>query len=322
FPKRERSFSRNPDYNKTDSNTEFPKRERSFSRVSKDEVIDNSQRNKGLEKVFDTKDHFDKEKKRKKTEILSSKKNTLTDISGNIRLNRFISNAGVCSRREADDLISQGMVMVNGKVVTELGVKVTLKDVVIFDGKTLKPEKLSYILLNKPKDFITTMEDPFERKTVMNLLESAVEQRIYPVGRLDRNTTGLLLFTNDGELAKTLTHPSSMVQKIYYVEINKPIKEEDFQKLKDGITLEDGFIKLDDVQIVSPDRQGIGIEVHSGKNRIIRRIFEQLEYEITKLDRVMYAGLTKLNLSRGKWRHLDSKEINMLKKIKNDSVSL
>ena len=233
-----------------------------------------------------------------------------------IRLNKYIANAGVCSRREADTLIRNGEITVNGKVVNELGYKVRSDDKVKYKGKLLKPEKLVYILLNKPKDFITTTHDPKNRKTVMHLVAKATGERIYPVGRLDRNTTGLLLLTNDGDLAKKLAHPSHMVKKLYEVEIDKPISEEDFHKIVEGITLEDGPVQVDQIAIVNDKRTNLGLEIHIGKNRIVRRIFEHLGYKVEKLDRVMYAGLTKKDLPRGKWRYLTSREIIQLKYLR------
>jgi len=230
-----------------------------------------------------------------------------------MRLNRYIAKSGICSRREADALIEQGLVKVNGKPVTELGFKVKMTDTVKVKGKLIKPEKFVYVLLNKPKDFITTTDDPFDRKTVMQLVASACEERIYPVGRLDRNTTGLLLFTNDGELAEKLAHPSGNVKKVYQVDLDKPLTNEDFQKIVDGVELEDGKAYVDDLAIVSPDRRSVGIEIHIGKNRIVRRIFESLGYQVVKLDRVMYAGLTKKDLPRGKWRRLTEQEVIRLK---------
>lgn len=230
-----------------------------------------------------------------------------------IRLNRYIANAGVCSRREADELISKGDITVNGKVVTEMGYKVQPTDIVKYGNNRLNPEKLVYILLNKPKDFITTTEDPEERKTVMELVADAGNFRIYPVGRLDRNTTGLLLMTNDGELADKLTHPSNNIRKIYQAELDKPITEEHFEAIREGIELEDGVIKPDDLALVTPDAQVVGIEIHSGRNRIVRRIFEHFGYEVTKLDRTVYASLTKKELPRGKWRFLEPKEVIKLK---------
>ena len=229
------------------------------------------------------------------------------------RLNRYIANSGVCSRREADELIAQGDISVNGKVVTEMGFRVKEGDMVKYGTKALTPERFIYVLLNKPKDYITTTEDPDERKTVMELVADAGNFRMYPVGRLDRKTTGLLLLTNDGELADKLTHPSNEVRKIYQVELDKPITEEHFDAIKKGIDLEDGSIKPDALSIVTPDAQVVGIEIHSGRNHIVRRMFENFGYEVTKLDRTSYAGLTKKELPRGKWRFLDPKEVVKLK---------
>ncbi|TAF83532.1 MAG: pseudouridine synthase [Runella slithyformis] len=230
-----------------------------------------------------------------------------------IRINRYIANAGVCSRREADDLIGMGQITVNGKVVTELGAKIKRSDVVKYAGRTLNAEKVVYILVNKPKDYITTTEDPEDRHTVMELIAGACAERVYPVGRLDRNTTGLLLFTNDGDLAEKLMHPSNGVQKIYQVELDKAITTEHFEAIKAGLELEDGFVKPDEVGIVTPDGMVIGIEIHSGRNRIVRRIFEHLGYDVLKLDRTAYAGLNKKDLPRGKWRFLDEREVVRLK---------
>ncbi|PLK42694.1 pseudouridine synthase [Emticicia sp. TH156] len=235
------------------------------------------------------------------------------DIDGLIRLNRYISNAGIASRRDADELIASGQITVNGKEITEMGYKVKPSDVVKYGKKILNREKLVYLLLNKPKDFITTTEDPNERKTVMDLVANACEERVYPVGRLDRNTTGLLLLTNDGELAEKLSHPSNEIRKIYQVELDKPISTEHFDAIKEGIDLEDGFIKADDLALVTPDAEVVGIEIHSGKNRIVRRIFEHFGYEVLKLDRTTYAGLNKKDLPRGKWRFLTEKEVIRLK---------
>ena len=232
---------------------------------------------------------------------------------GTTRLNRYIANSGVCSRREADELIARGDISVNGKVVTEMGFRVKEGDMVKYGTKALTPERFVYVLLNKPKDYITTTEDPEERKTVMELVADAGNFRMYPVGRLDRKTTGLLLLTNDGELADKLTHPSNEARKIYQVELDKPITEEHFDALKKGIELEDGPIKPDALSIVTPDAYVVGIEIHSGRNRIVRRMFESLGYEVTKLDRTAYAGLTKKELPRGKWRFLDPKEVVKLK---------
>jgi 23S rRNA pseudouridine2605 synthase len=230
-----------------------------------------------------------------------------------VRLNRYIANAGICSRRDADKLIEAGEIKVNGKVVTEMGYQVRPGDTVKYGNRVLNREKLVYVLLNKPKDFITTTEDPNDRKTVLDLVKEACEERIYPVGRLDRTTTGLLLLTNDGELADKLTHPSNEIEKIYQVEIDKPITDEHFQALRDGFELEDGFIKADEVGIVTPDAQVVGVKIHSGRNRIVRRMFEHLGYEVTKLDRTVFAGLNKKDLPRGDWRYLTEREVIRLK---------
>jgi len=236
---------------------------------------------------------------------------------GEMRLNKFLSNAGIASRRDADQLIQLGLVTVNGKVVTEMGYKVNvLTDTVKYDDKSLRPEKLRYVLLNKPKDYITTMEDPEERKTVMFLVKDACPERIYPVGRLDRQTTGLLLFTNDGELAKKLTHPRYGVQKLYHVETVERVKGTDLDAIRKGVKLEDGLIVPDEVAFVTDDQHQVGIKIHSGKNRVVRRIFEKHNYTVKKLDRVMFAGLTKKDLSRGRYRHLSEQEVAFLKMIK------
>jgi len=230
-----------------------------------------------------------------------------------IRLNKYIANAGICSRREADKLIADGAIKVNGKVIQELGFRVKAKDVVKYKGQQLNPEKKQYILLNKPKGFITTTSDPKGRRTVMELVENACSEQIFPVGRLDRTTTGLLLFTNDGELAKKLTHPTNKIKKVYQVSLDKAISKADFLAIVDGLTLDDGAVKVDDLAIVSPDEKVLGIEIHLGKNRIVRRIFEHLGYRVEKLDRVMFGNLTKKDLPRGKWRELTEKEIRWIK---------
>ncbi len=234
---------------------------------------------------------------------------------GSVRLNKFIANAGICSRREADDLITAGVVSVNGQVITELGYKVMLNDAVKYNNELLRGERLVYILLNKPKDFITTTDDPEDRKTVMNLIAKACKERVYPVGRLDRNTTGVLLFTNDGDLAKKLTHPSFQVHKIYQVELDRSLKSSDMDLISEGVKLDDGFIKPDEIVYASADKNIIGMELHSGKNRVVRRIFELIGYEVKKLDRVVFAGLTKKDVPRGRWRFLTEMEIANLKMI-------
>ena len=233
--------------------------------------------------------------------------------SPDVRLNRFIASAGVCSRRDADELIKSGQIKVNGAVVTELGTKVGPRDRVFFKGKALTSERVQYVLLNKPKDFITTMSDPQDRRTVMALVENACPERIYPVGRLDRHTTGLLLLTNDGELAKKLTHPRHKVKKIYQVELDKPLRKDHFDQIIAGIELEDGPVTVDEMAMIGDDGKNLGIEIHVGKNRIVRRIFEHFGYNIVKLDRVMFGPLTKKDLPRGKWRHLGPKEVLSLK---------
>jgi 23S rRNA pseudouridine2605 synthase len=234
---------------------------------------------------------------------------------GSIRLNKYISNAGICSRREADDLIAAGVISVNGNVVTTLGYKVQPTDIVKYNDAKLKSEKPVYLLLNKPKDFITTVDDPQNRSTVMSLIRNACKERVYPVGRLDRNTTGLLLFTNDGDLADKLTHPSFEVQKVYEVHLDKNLKREDFEAISEGVQLEDGIIRPDEISYSSDSKSVIGIELHSGRNRIVRRIFEHFGYRVEKLDRVLYAGLTKKDLPRSKWRFLTDMELANLKMI-------
>ncbi len=234
---------------------------------------------------------------------------------GAIRLNRYIANAGVCSRREADVLIATGVVTVNGKIVTEMGYKVNPTDVVNYGGVPIKNETKKYLLLNKPKDYITTMDDPEDRRTVLHLTKQACKERLYPVGRLDRNTTGVLLFTNDGDMTAKLTHPKFDVRKVYHVTLNKKITSEDYRAINEGIELSDGFIKPDAVEHVGAGKFELGVEIHSGRNRIVRRMFEHLGYEVIKLDRVAFAGLTKKDLPRGKYRFLTEKEVSFLKML-------
>jgi 23S rRNA pseudouridine2605 synthase len=234
-----------------------------------------------------------------------------------IRLNKYLSNAGVCSRREADVLIQTGVVTVNGQIITELGYKIKPGDVVQYDGETINAETKRYVLLNKPKGFITTMDDPRGRKTVMTLVSKACRERVYPVGRLDRETTGLLLFTNDGDMAKKLTHPRYQARKIYHVELHKPVSKEDLEKLLNGVDLEDGRTKVDKAEFVEVgNNREVGVELHSGKNRIVRRLFEALGYNVLRLDRVQFAGLTKKDLPRGMFRHLTEQEVAFLKMTK------
>lgn len=231
-----------------------------------------------------------------------------------VRLNKFLANAGVCSRREADEFIQAGVVTVNGTVVTELGTKVLRTDVVKFHDQAVTLEKKVYVLLNKPKDCVTTSDDPQQRKTVMDIVRDACPERIYPVGRLDRNTTGVLLLTNDGDMASKLTHPKFLKKKVYHVYLDKNVTAHDMQQIAQGITLDDGDIHADAVEYAhETDRSQVGIEIHSGRNRIVRRIFESLGYRVVKLDRVQFAGLTKKNLRRGDWRFLTEKEVDMLR---------
>jgi len=233
-----------------------------------------------------------------------------------IRLNKYLARAGVCSRREADTFIETGTVSVNGKIITEMGYKVSPGDEVRFNGELLRPEKKAYVLLNKPKNFITTTRDERGRRTVMELVTKASKSRLLPVGRLDRNTTGLLLFTNDGDLAKKLTHPRHGVSKLYHVFLNKPLRAADLEKIRSGLRLEDGKVQVDEVSFIdSAGKSEVGLKIHSGKNRIVRRIFEHLGYDVIKLDRVVFAGLTKKDLPRGQWRHLTRQEVINLKMI-------
>jgi len=236
--------------------------------------------------------------------------------TGQIRLNKYISNSGVCSRREADELITMGVISVNGKTITELGYKVNPGDVVRHESKILKAERPIYILLNKPKGFLTTTSDPQERNTVMHLIGNAVKERIYPVGRLDRNTTGLLLLTNDGDLADKLMHPSYNAKKIYKAVLDRPLTKADAQQIMEGVKLEEGKAMVDDLAVISEDKRTVGLEIHIGWNRVVRRIFEALNYEVMKLDRSVYAGLDKKDLGRGEWRYLTKEELVRLKHYK------
>ena len=235
-------------------------------------------------------------------------------IQEEVRLNKFIANSGVCSRREADTLIQAGVVTVNGEVVTELGTKVNIyKDEIKFNGEKLKGEEKVYLVMNKPKGYVTTASDPHAEKTVMDLLKGC-RYRVFPVGRLDKNTTGVLMFTNDGEIAERLTHPSYDKKKIYQVSLNKPLEQEDFNKILAGVVLSDGEVRADELEYIdADDHRKLGIEIHSGKNRIVRRIFESLGYEVKALDRVYFAGLTKKGLKKGEWRQLTEGEVNILK---------
>jgi 23S rRNA pseudouridine2605 synthase len=266
------------------------------------------------------KDSFDEPKEFVKKPYAERRNNYIPEKlthaqTGKIRLNRYVANSGICSRREADELIRLGLVSVNGKVITEMGYKVNFGDEVRYENKVLTAEKPVYILMNKPKGYITTTDDPQERNTVMHILAGSVKERVYPVGRLDRNTTGLLLLTNDGDLAEKLMHPSYNVKKIYKVELDRPIAKADLQKIADGIVLEEGRAMVDEVAVVSDDFKTVGIEIHIGWNRIIRRIFESLSYEVVRLDRSVYAGLDKKDLGRGHWRYLTREEVVRLKHL-------
>lgn len=261
-------------------------------------------------------DHSDR--KKKAFEDAVEREDDFMEHDGKIRLNKYLANSGMCSRREADRLIKAGQVEVNGEIVTEMGVKVSMSDEVKFNGMIIKPEHKRYIILNKPKDYITTLKDPNARHTVMDLIEGACKERVYPVGRLDRNTTGVLLFTNDGDLAKKLTHPSNEIQKIYHVTTDKAVTVADIEKIAEGFELEDGFIKADEVGYLDQHNKcEVGIRIHSGRNRIVRRIFEYLGYDVEKLDRLSFAGLDKKGLGRGRWRFLSEKEVGFLYMISN-----
>jgi len=258
---------------------------------------------------------FEGKRKTERATVKPKEKQALKKTTDEIRLNRYLANAGICSRRDADTYIAAGVVSINGKVVTELGTKVGYGDIVKFNDAPIIPEKKTYILLNKPKDYVTTLDDPHAKNTVMDLIRNGCKERVYPVGRLDKATTGLLLLTNDGDLADYLSHPRNNKKKIYQVTLDKIPSEADLQKLYDGVVLEDGSVKADEVSYCNPDdKHEVGIEIHSGRNRVVRRMFEHLGYKVKKLDRVYYAGLTKKNLPRGKWRFLDDKEVAMLKR--------
>ncbi len=260
-------------------------------------------------------DFFEKKKAEKKTFTPPPSTTTPKENTGQMPLNKFIAHSGVCARRDAAILVKEGKVKVNGQVVMEPGHKVTSKDEVRVNGKKVQLEKnLIYILLNKPKDYITTTDDPQNRKTVFELLRNAPAVRIFPVGRLDRNTSGVLLLTNDGNLSQQLTHPSHEIKKVYAVTLDRPLEQKDFERILNGLTLEDGPVTVDAIAYTdAKDKKQIGVEIHSGRNRIVRRIFEHLKYDVKGLDRVVFAGLTKKNVDRGKWRYLSEKEIRDLK---------
>lgn len=313
FYKKEDRYKRNDDpSNKKRGERPFKKRER-FNPAEKNSSSERYSDEQRYQKVESNKKKRPRTKNSENTDRPAYQPDRITNDL--IRLNRYIANAGICSRRKADELIEAGVITINGEVVTSLGTKVNpMKDEVRYNGERLKREKLVYVLLNKPKDYITTTDDPQERKTVMHLVQKASKERIYPIGRLDRNTTGLLLMTNDGELAEKLSHPRNNITKIYHVELNKNLSQGDFNKIEYGLELEDGIIKPDSVSYIQgAGKNEVGIQIHSGKNRIVRRIFEHLQYDVIKLDRVIYANLTKKDLPRGRWRHLEEKEVIQLK---------
>jgi len=290
-----------------DTRTDKPTGTDKPTRTYKSTGTDKSTRTYKPTKTYKKSD--DKKLNDEKPSVQKPRAQKSSNSSEGTRLNKYIANAGVCSRREADTFISTGLVSINGKIITELGTKVMMGDEVKFNGEKINPEKKVYILLNKPKGFVTTVDDPEGRRTVMELVADACAERVYPVGRLDRNTTGLLLLTNDGDLTKKLTHPSHNKKKIYHVELDQEITPEQIEIIKNGIELEDGLIAADNISYVNENKKEIGIELHSGRNRIVRRIMEHFGYNVKRLDRVFFAGLTKVNLTRGRWRILSSQEI-------------
>jgi 23S rRNA pseudouridine2605 synthase len=320
FSDRKKNFGDKPDYAKrasSDKREEKSEEKNSDWTVFKnaDEAQEFIKSNRNEKKSSGkSSEHFPREFKNENRPL---KVSNFSGDDSSIRLNRFIANTGICSRREADDLITAGVIKVNGKIVTELGTKIAPSDTIHYGDQLLRREKMAYVLLNKPKDYITTTDDPRERKTVMHLIESAGKERVYPVGRLDRNTTGLLLFTNDGDLAERLTHPKYGIRKIYHVSLDKNLRTEDFDKIMAGVEMEDGYMKADELSFVGDglDKKEVGIVIHSGRNRIVRRLFETLGYDVVKLDRVVYAGLTKKNLPRASFRHLTPEEVGMLRML-------
>lgn len=305
-----RSFDNLNERNFDASNKKSFKRseKRDFDKSSKKDYRSNNFSSNYDDKSFD--------RRSKGRDFKKQNNNQKQPLDELVRLNKFIADAGVCSRRDADKLIEAGCVTVNGQIVNVLGTKVRRTDKVQVEGQTLSNEKLRYLLLNKPKGYITTLEDECKRNTVMKLVEDACKERIYPVGRLDRNTSGLLLFTNDGDLANKLMHPSSEIIKIYHVVLDKNVTWNDIKSIREGFVLDDGFIKVDAIEYVTgKGKNEVGVQIHSGRNRIVRRIFEHLGYDIIKLDRTLYAGLTKKDLPRGKWRFLTEDEVNYLKKL-------
>ncbi|MDR3132562.1 MAG: rRNA pseudouridine synthase [Prevotellaceae bacterium] len=308
-----------PRYRKNDGE----KRPSRFSRDSSDKPYRSRPRRDdapGKKTGFKRNDnrHFEKSKrtydaKPKAAKTAKAEKTIIEHPDKDTRLNKYIANSGICSRREADDYITAGLVSVNGKVVTELGVKVKSGDDVRFNGERLKGEMKVYVLLNKPKNFVTTTDDPHASKTVMDLIGDKCQQRVFPVGRLDKNTTGVLLLTNDGELCEQLTHPSYNKKKVYHASLNRNVRVSDLRKLIEGVELEDGLAQADEVAYVDGVKSEVGVEIHSGRNRVVRRMFEALSYQVQSLDRVYFAGLTKKNLKRGQWRFLSEKEVSVLR---------
>ncbi|MGE0077490.1 MAG: pseudouridine synthase [Bacteroidales bacterium] len=305
-----RSGSRTSRFEKSDDRKE--RGDRFSTKPKRSEESDNTSGYKSRTFKKKNNDEFTQESKPRKD--FSKTANSEREDDGLIRLNKYIANSGLCSRREADELIQGGMISVNGEVITVLGSRVNPNDEICYKGKTLESERKVYILLNKPKDYVTTVEDPHAKRTVMELLDGACDERIYPVGRLDRNSTGVLLLTNDGEMTKKLTHPSFMKKKIYYVELDKKVSFEDMEKIRAGVEVDGEILTVDAVDYTEEsDGTEVGVEIHTGQNRVVRRIFESLFYRVVKLDRVYFAGLTKKNLPRGKWRFLTQKEVNALK---------
>lgn len=316
---KKKTFSRERNLDKPyDKKNSKPSFSRKFDKDDKKEFnASNERKSFGKDKTYKDKTSLNTKKPLGKSSKSKPREDSASRGEG-VRLNKYIANAGVCSRRDADVLIQSGNVTINGEIVTEMGVKVYPGDMVNYDGKVLRNERKVYVLLNKPKDYITTSDDPQKRRTVLSLISGACKERIYPVGRLDRMTTGVLLFTNDGDLVKKLTHPKHGVRKIYHVVLDKNFTKPDMVKVIEGVELEDGLVDVDKISYAgdASDKKELGVELHSGKNRIVRRLFENLGYNVVKLDRVSFAGLTKKNLQKGQWRFLTPKEISFLKMLK------
>ncbi|MCD8401749.1 pseudouridine synthase [Tenacibaculum finnmarkense] len=310
------SSDRSSDRNRTSSDRSSDRNRTSSDRPDRNKTSSDRPVRKSSEKPRFATSSSDNKKQFRSDARKPAVEQVCKDDTAGIRLNKYISNSGICSRREADTYIEHGSVFVNGNLMTQMGYKVQPTDEVRFDGTLISIEKKRYILLNKPKNYITTMEDERGRKTVMELVDNATKERIYPVGRLDRNTTGLLLFTNDGELAKKLTHPKHNVRKLYHASLDKKLSISDLDKLRDDVVIEGKKVFIDAVSYVEGERKTeVGIEIHSGRNRIVRKIFENFGYAVSKLDRVIFAGMTKRNLPRGRWRELTEQEVNTLKML-------